>query len=169
MEGKKGQSRVCLDGVFDMIHSGHFNAIRQAKQLGDILVLCIDSEEEVLKNKGPMIFRGKERRTMIEACKWVDEIQEDFPYFPTLETMDKFNLDFMAHGDDLVVKPDGTDCYGEMQKANRFKIFKRTEGISTSAIVGRILLTMERKKNPENAEYIDKKRKKFKILRGLMQ
>ena len=33
----KKRIRIYLDGVFDIIHSGHFNAIRQAKKLGDIL------------------------------------------------------------------------------------------------------------------------------------
>jgi glycerol-3-phosphate cytidylyltransferase-like family protein len=46
----------------------------------------------------------------------------------------------MAHGDDPVLGPDGEDTYGCFKEAGRFKMFKRTEGISTTDIVGRLLL-----------------------------
>jgi ethanolamine-phosphate cytidylyltransferase len=45
----------------------------------------------------------------------------------------------MAHGDDPVLGPDGEDTYGCFKEAGRFKVFKRTEGISTTDIVGRLL------------------------------
>jgi cytidyltransferase-like protein len=44
--------RVYIDGCFDIMHSGHYNALRQAKQLGDILVAGVHSDAEILKNKG---------------------------------------------------------------------------------------------------------------------
>jgi ethanolamine-phosphate cytidylyltransferase len=44
--------RIYMDGCFDIMHSGHYNALRQAKQLGDILVVGIHSDEEILRNKG---------------------------------------------------------------------------------------------------------------------
>lgn len=46
----------------------------------------------------------------------------------------------MAHGDDPVFAADGSDSYGPFKEAGRFKLFKRTEGISTTDIVGRLLL-----------------------------
>jgi ethanolamine-phosphate cytidylyltransferase len=45
----------------------------------------------------------------------------------------------MTHGDDLVLAADGSDTYGQFKEAGRFKIFKRTEGVSTTDIVGRLL------------------------------
>ena len=45
----------------------------------------------------------------------------------------------MAHGDDIIVK-DGKDAYSEFKDAGKMMIFKRTEGISTTDIVGRLLL-----------------------------
>jgi ethanolamine-phosphate cytidylyltransferase len=47
--------RIYVDGCFDMIHSGHYNALRQAKTLGDVLVVGVISE-------------------IIRTCKWVDEV-----------------------------------------------------------------------------------------------
>ncbi len=44
------------------------------------------------------------------------------------------------HGDDPVFNPDGSDSYGPFKEAGRFKLLKRTEGVSTTDIVGRLLL-----------------------------
>ena len=77
---------------------------------------------------------------MAESCKWADEIVEDVPYDPTLELLDKLKCSHIAHGDDLILTSDGEDSYKQFKDANRMLIFKRTEGISTTDIVGRLLL-----------------------------
>ena len=71
------------------MHSGHYNALRQAKKLGDILVAGVVSDENVLKNKGPPILNQKERAELVRACKWVDEVAEGVPYDPSEELLDK--------------------------------------------------------------------------------
>ncbi len=48
--------RVYIDGGFDLLHSGHYNAIRQAKNMSDILVAGVNSDEDLLINKGPTIM-----------------------------------------------------------------------------------------------------------------
>lgn len=57
----KSKVRVYIDGCFDLMHAGHFNSFRQAKKLGDVLVLGINSDEEVEAVKGPTVFNGRER------------------------------------------------------------------------------------------------------------
>ena len=44
-----------------MVHFGHANSLRQAKALGDILVVGIHSDEEIAKHKGPPVFTEQER------------------------------------------------------------------------------------------------------------
>ncbi|EGR30650.1 hypothetical protein IMG5_126990 [Ichthyophthirius multifiliis] len=132
--------RLYVDGVFDLTHSGHFNAIRQAKQLCETLVLGVVSQEEVLKRKGPPVLNYEERVGIARACKWVDEIFENAPYDPSLELLDQLNCSHVAHGDDMILLPDGRDQYWEFKEKGRFVMFKRTEGISTTDIVGRLLL-----------------------------
>lgn len=58
--GKK-RIRVYMDGCFDLMHYGHANALRQAKALGDELVVGVVSDEEIIKNKGPPVLSMEER------------------------------------------------------------------------------------------------------------
>lgn len=136
---KKKPVRVYIDGAFDLIHSGHYNAIRQAKSLSDVLVLGVNSDEEILKNKGPTILTCKERADILRACKWVDEVHEGTEYTVTLDTLDRFNCQYYAHGDDNIFDSEGNDICALFKKHNRFKMFKRTEGVSTTDIVGKLL------------------------------
>lgn len=66
--------RIYLDGCFDMIHSGHYNALRQAKATGEILVVGLISDSQVSQYKGPPILTWDERAEIIRSCKWVDEV-----------------------------------------------------------------------------------------------
>lgn len=83
--------RIYIDGGFDLIHSGHYNAIRQAKALGDILVAGVNSDEDLLRNKGPTVLNCKERADILRACKWVDEVVEDTEYTVSTNTLDRLN------------------------------------------------------------------------------
>lgn len=132
--------RVWADGCFDMMHYGHANALRQARELGDVLVVGVHSDAEVLRNKGPPVMNEAERYAAVRACKWADEVVEDAPYSTSLEWLDRYNIDFCVHGDDLVTDANGHDCYDEVKKAGRFRIVKRTQGVSTTDLVGRMLL-----------------------------
>ncbi|XP_030926187.1 ethanolamine-phosphate cytidylyltransferase-like isoform X1 [Quercus lobata] len=141
---KKGCVRVYMDGCFDMMHYGHCNALRQARALGDQLVVGVVSDPEIIANKGPPVTPLNERMIMVNGVKWVDEVIPDAPYAITEDFMkklfDEYNIDFIIHGDDPCVLPDGTDAYALAKKAGRYKQIKRTEGVSSTDIVGRMLL-----------------------------
>lgn len=59
--GRKRAVRIYMDGCFDMMHYGHANALRQARALGDELVVGINSDDEIRKNKGPPVMNIDER------------------------------------------------------------------------------------------------------------
>lgn len=134
------QTRVWTDGCFDMVHFGHANALRQAKAMGDVLVVGVHSDEEIKRHKGPPVFNEQERFKMCKAIKWVDEVVMDAPYVTTIETLDKYNCDFCVHGDDITLTADGRDTYEMVKVAGRYKECKRTAGVSTTNLVGRMLL-----------------------------
>ncbi|KAG6466187.1 hypothetical protein ZIOFF_076030 [Zingiber officinale] len=141
---RKRPVRVYMDGCFDMMHYGHCNALRQARALGDQLVVGVVSDDEIKVNKGPPVTPLHERMIMVGAVKWVDEVIHDAPYAITEEFMNKlfteYQIDYIIHGDDPCLLPDGTDAYALAKKAGRYKQIKRTEGVSSTDIVGRMLL-----------------------------
>ena len=122
-----------------MIHSGHYNAIRQARALGDYLVMGVNSDETITLNKGPTILTTAERAKILRACKWIDEVIEGTDYEITFDVLEKYGCDFYAHGDDEVFDTEGNDLVAPFKKAGKFKMFKRTEGVSTTDIIGKLL------------------------------
>ncbi|XP_018574297.1 ethanolamine-phosphate cytidylyltransferase isoform X2 [Anoplophora glabripennis] len=138
--GHKSQIRVWCDGCYDMVHFGHANFLRQAKALGDYLIVGVHTDEEITKHKGPPVFTEEERYKMVRGIKWVDEVVEGAPYVTTLDTLDKYDCDFCVHGDDITMTADGVDTYHLVKSADRYREVQRTAGVSTTDLVGRMLL-----------------------------
>ncbi|KAL0088174.1 hypothetical protein J3Q64DRAFT_1808284 [Phycomyces blakesleeanus] len=132
--------RVWVDGCFDMMHYGHANALRQAKAMGDFLIVGVHSDAEIEKNKGPTVMKEDERYAAVAACKWVDLVVPNAPYNTTVEVLKAHDVDFCVHGDDITTMADGTDCYQAVKDAGLYRECKRTEGVSTTELVGRMLL-----------------------------
>lgn len=112
-----------IDGCFDMMHTGHFNAVRQAKllaqQVNGTLVVGIHSDVEIAANKGPAVMNDEERLAVVSAVKWVDELIFDTPYTASLPFLDSIDADYCVHGDDISINADGTDAYGEAKAVSR--------------------------------------------------
>lgn len=142
------------DGCYDMVHYGHSNQLRQAKAMGDYLIVGVHTDSEIAKHKGPPVFTQAERYKMVRAIKWVDEVVEGAPYVTTLQTLDKYNCDFCVHGDDITLTVDGKDTYEEVKKSGRYRECKRTQGVSTTDLVGRMLLmTKAHHSNIDSSDY----------------
>lgn len=111
-----------IDGVFDMTHSGHYNAIRQAKSVIKHLVVAVNSQEEVTQIKGAPIMNEQERMVMIKACKWVDEVPDKAtPYVPTIELLDELNCQYIGHGDDIILGADGKSIFSPFVDQGRMR------------------------------------------------
>jgi ethanolamine-phosphate cytidylyltransferase len=77
--------------------------------LGDILVMGVNSDEEILKYKGPTVLNCKERSDILRACKWIDEVHEGTEYETSVAILDRYNCQYYAHGDDVIYNLDGGD------------------------------------------------------------
>lgn len=104
------------------------------------MVAGVVSDEETLKAKGPTVYTCEEWAFMIRECKWVHEVALDVEYTPTIELLDRLNCEAYAHGDDIAFDADGNDACGIMKKAGWYREFKWTKGVSTTNIVGKLLL-----------------------------
>eukprot|EP00889_Picochlorum_renovo_P001023 jgi/Picre1/28053/NNA_001012.t2 len=138
-----------MTGYFSKVLAKHAKRRRRyrpirARSLGDELVVGLVPDEEILRCKGPPLLNEKERLELVESVKWVDEVLTGVPYDLTPEFLDelftKHRIDYVIHGDDPCILPDGTDAYAYAKKSGRFMMIKRTEGVSTTDIVGRMLM-----------------------------
>ena len=76
---------VFTNGCFDILHTGHFELLAEAKSLGGKLIVGINSDESVRRFKGPKrpINNVSKRKKQLELLPWVDEVivfDEDTPY-----------------------------------------------------------------------------------------
>lgn len=130
-----------MDGCFDLMHFGHSNVFRQAKKLGNRLVVGVNSNAEIEKHKGGVCVMGDaERNFMVRSCRWVDEIIEGAPYVPNMKFVLEQNCQLIVHGDDLAISETGQDCYAEAKSLNMYREVSRTKYVSTTEMVGRMLL-----------------------------
>lgn len=74
------------------------------------------------------------------ACRWVTRSISDAPYVTALPFISHYGCKYVVHGDDITSDSDGNDCYRFVKAAGRFKVVKRSPGISTTDLVGRMLL-----------------------------
>jgi len=137
--GKK--VRVYCDGVFDMFHFGHMRMLKQIKDLipNVHLIAGVCADKDILANKGSRIMNDDERIESVKHCKWVDEIFFPAPWFPDAEFLIENDFHFAAHD----VAPYGgtgtADIYQPIKDMGMFLPTLRTEGISTSDLMARIL------------------------------
>ena len=75
---------VAVSGGFDPIHSGHIRMLKEAKKLGDKLIVILNNDNWVMKKKGFVFIPEDERKEIIESIRYVDEvILSDHPPNPT--------------------------------------------------------------------------------------
>ncbi len=66
------KKRVVATGTFDIIHPGHITFLREAKKLGDELVVIVAREKNV-RHKPKPVVPEEQRRKVVEAIKYVDK------------------------------------------------------------------------------------------------
>jgi rfaE bifunctional protein nucleotidyltransferase chain/domain len=139
---RAGKKIVATNGVFDILHVGHIRNLASAKELGDILIVGINSDASVRANKGPArpVVPERERAEMLAALASVDHVfvfsgKTPFAWIKKL----KPHVHVKGGGKDVLAHPDfpaqkkTLDVIGA-----RFVLVPHSKGKSTSAIIKRI-------------------------------
>lgn len=120
--------KVITYGTFDLLHWGHVNLLRRAKEMGDYLVVAISSDE-FNKLKDKKSYHSFENRKMIlEAIRYVDEVIAEESWDQKIHDVVDHNIDVFVMGSDWEGKFDFLKDHCEVV------YLPRTVGISTSKI-----------------------------------
>ena len=120
--------RVITYGTFDLLHVGHINILRRAKEFGDFLIVAISSDQfNALKDK-KAYYTFEQRKAILEAVRYVDLVIPEDKWDQKKGDIQKYNVDLFVMGDDWKGKFDFLKDYCEVV------YLPRTIGISTSKI-----------------------------------
>ena len=120
--------KVITYGTFDLLHVGHINLLRRAKELGDYLVVAISTDEfNAIKNK-KAYYSFEDRKQILEAVKYVDKVIPENTWEQKIKDVTENNIDIFVMGHDWEGKFDFLKDYCEVI------YLPRTEGISTTKI-----------------------------------
>jgi choline-phosphate cytidylyltransferase len=102
------------------------------------LIVGVTDDTDTLNAKGPTVMSGAERSEIVRACKYVDEVIQDCPPVLLPEFLEECNIDYFGHDDDPV-RPGHPDPYEFAKRDGRFLVIPRTNGISSTYILTRVL------------------------------
>lgn len=135
---KQGKKIVFSNGCFDLVHRGHIDYLNRAADLGDILVMGLNTDASVSKLKGPHrpIQDEQSRLTIIAALQCVNAVvlfNEETPY----ELIELVQPDVLVKGSDY--KPENIVGYDiVIAKGGQVKTIDYLPGFSTSGIEKKI-------------------------------
>lgn len=130
-------TRVYADVVADLFHHGHVEFLRQARELGDHLIVGVHSDATVEGYKRRPIMTMDERIRLVEACRHVDEVVADAPLIIDDAYIRRHRIDLVVHGDDFDEQT-MTAFYGLSERLGILRVVSHTPGISTSEIIRRV-------------------------------
>ncbi|GEM12533.1 transcription initiation factor TFIIE subunit beta [Rhodotorula toruloides] len=133
--------RIYADGVYDLLHYGHMLQLRQCKLAFPSVHLLVGvcSSTLVEQHKAKPVLSSQERYESMRHIRWVDEVVEDAPWQVDHEFIDKWKIDYVAHDEEPYASAGKDDVYAYAKSIGAFLPTKRTNGISTSELLQRIV------------------------------
>ena len=133
-----GRRVVFTNGVFDLLHPGHVRYLRQARALGDVLIVGLNSDESVRRNKGPdrPVISQEERAEILGALEPVDAVvvfDEDTPDEIIKAVQPAVLVKGADWAEDAIVGRDTVEAHG-----GRVVRVAVEQGFSTTEILNRI-------------------------------
>lgn len=120
--------KIITYGTFDLLHYGHINLLKRAKEQGDYLIVAI-STNEFNETKGKKCyFSYEERKKLVQAIRYVDLVIPENNWTQKIEDVKEYKVDVFVMGDDWKGEFDFLKDYCDVM------YLERTPEISTSKI-----------------------------------
>lgn len=131
-------TRVYVDMVGDLFHPGHVSFLKQASELGDILIVGVHADDTVETYKRRPVLTMEERMAVIVGCRYVHQVIPDAPLVIQQEFLREHRINLVVHGDDMWDSDDLRKFYAEPRRLGILRLVPYTPGISTTEIIARI-------------------------------
>ena len=130
--------RVYTDMVGDLFHYGHVELLKQARALGDYLLVGVHADDAVTAHKRKPILTMEERVACVAGCRYVDEVLPNAPWITDRGWISKHDIDLVVHGSDYSQK-DLDKTHAAAIDMGILRSVPYTDNISTTEIIRRIL------------------------------
>ena len=106
--------KVITYGTFDLLHVGHINILRRAKELGDYLIVVLSTDEfNAIKNK-KAYYSYEDRKQILEAIRYVDKVIPENTWEQKISDVVDNDIDVFVMGHDWEGKFDFLKDYCEV-------------------------------------------------------
>lgn len=120
--------RVITYGTYDLLHYGHIELLRRAREMGDYLIVALSTDEfNQIKNK-KSYYDYEQRKMMLESIRYVDLVIPENNWKQKNQDVTKYEVDTFVMGHDWEGE------FDFLQNKCEVIYLKRTEGISTTQI-----------------------------------
>lgn len=93
--------RIITYGTFDLLHYGHINILRRAKDLGDYLIVALSTDKFNSEEKGKICyFNFEQRKQLVEAIRYVDLVIPETCWEQKKMDIHNYHIDKFVIGDD---------------------------------------------------------------------
>lgn len=120
--------KVITYGTYDLLHLGHVNLLRRAKELGDYLIVAVSTDEFNAGKHKTAYYPYEVRKAILESIRYVDEVIPETKWEQKINDIKEHDVDVFVMGDDWEGQFDFLKDYCEVV------YLPRTEGISTTKI-----------------------------------
>lgn len=115
-------------GTFDLLHVGHVNLLKRAKEMGDYLIVGLSTDDfNILKHK-QSFYSYEDRKIILESVRYVDKVIPEISWEQKKDDILTYRVDTFVMGNDWKGKFDALRSFCEVV------YLPRTDGISSTLI-----------------------------------
>lgn len=118
--------KILTYGTFDLLHVGHINLLKRAKEYGDWLIVGLSTDSFNAKKEKKSYYSYEDRKMILESIRYVDMVIEENDWEQKIADVQRLDVDVFIMGDDWEGKFDFLKTYCDVI------YLPRTSGVSTT-------------------------------------